>query len=213
MSTNQVSKAANRTLALTYRDGLVDLLLGIFFTLLALQEPLELQGWPVWLSYLPSIGAMVIGLVIYAVLKRRVVAPRIGVANISVRRNPPRRNILIFAVVLQLVTLLIFILASSGWLSEYMPARPGWLIDAFFAVATFAFFAFMAYTIDARRFYLYGVVLASTMLIQPSLRGDMRLVAQLPVMFAGLVMVVGGAIALSSFLREFPVVEMEDTHD
>ena len=86
--------------------------------------------------------------------------------------------------------------------------RPGWLIDAFFAVATFGFFAFLGYSADAPRFYLYGLVMGATMLIQFSLRGDMRLVAQMPILFAGLVMVAGGVFTLVSFLKQYPPVDL-----
>ncbi|MBN2044669.1 MAG: hypothetical protein JW757_06600 [Anaerolineales bacterium] len=213
MSSNQVTNAARQINAMTYKDGLVDLLIGTFFTLLALQEPLEMQGWPIWLSYLPSLGAMAVGLVIYAVVKRKVVAPRIGLAKVSLKRNPARRNIFLFAVVLQLITLVIFILASTGWLSQNLPSRPGWLVDAFFAAATFGFFAFMGYTLDAPRFYIYGLVLAGTMMAQVALRGDSRLVAQLPIIFAGLVMVIGGVVALTRFLKDYPVVETEESDE
>ena len=205
---NQINKASQQMYALSYKDGLVDLMIGTFFALLAFQEPLELQGYAVWVSYLPSFVAMGIGLVLYAVIKRKVVMPRIGRAEMSVRRNPARRNVLLFAVGLQLVTLVIYILAATGKLGEVFPARPGWLIDAFFAVATFGFFAFLGYSADAPRFYLYGLVMGATMLIQFSLRGDMRLVAQLPILFAGLVMVAGGVVTLVSFLKQYPPVDL-----
>jgi hypothetical protein len=206
---NQINKAARKTLALTYRDGLVDLLLGVFFTLLAFQEPLEQRGLAVWISYLPSLVAMAIGLVVYAVVKRKVVMPRIGRAQVSLRRNPARGRVFLFAVALQLITLVIYILASTGKLGEIFPARPDWLIDAFFAVATFGFFAFLGYSADAPRFYVYGLVFGANMMVQFVLRGDTRLVAQLPIMFAGLVMIVGGALALTSFLKQYPPVDLE----
>lgn len=205
---NQINKASQQMYALSYKDGLVDLMIGTFFALLAFQEPLELQGYAVWVSYLPSFVAMGIGLVLYAVIKRKIVMPRIGRAEMSVRRNPARRNVLLFAAGLQLVTLVIYILAATGRLGEVFPARPGWLIDAFFAVATFGFFAFLGYSADAPRFYLYGLVMGATMLIQFSLRGDMRLVAQLPILFAGLVMVAGGVVTLVSFLKHYPPVDL-----
>ncbi len=206
---NQINKASQKMYALTYKDGLVDLMIGSFFALLAFQEPLEQKGFAVWVSYLPAFAAMAVGLVVYAVVKRKVVMPRIGRAEISMRRNPARRNIFLYAVALQLVTLVIYILAATGKLGEVFPSRPGWLIDAFFAVATFGFFAFLGYTADAPRFYIYGLVLGATMMIQFSLRGDMRLVAQLPIMVAGLVMVAGGVITLISFLKQYPPVDLE----
>ncbi len=213
MSTNQVSQAARQMNAMAYKDGLMDLMIGAFFTLLALQEPLEMRGYAEWVTYLPSFTAMAIGLVVYAVVKRKVVMPRIGMAKVSLQRNPARRNIFLFALALQLVTLVIFILSANGWLSQNLPARPSWLIDAFFAVATFGFFAFLGFSADAPRFYLYGAALGIVMMIAPFTRGDFRLVAQLPIMFAGLVMVVGGVVTLISFLKCYPPVDLETAND
>jgi hypothetical protein len=207
MSENQISKAARRSNALSYQDGLVDLMIGVFFTLLALQEPLEQRGLAIWVSYLPSFIGMGIGLVAYFILKRKVVAPRIGLAKVSLRRNPARRSIFLFALILQLITLVIYIFAATGWLNELFPSGTGWLIDAFFAVAMFGFFAFLGYSVDAPRFYLYGLLMGATVLVNVPLRGDPRLVAQLPIMISGLVMVVCGAWVFSRFLRTYPEQE------
>ena len=51
------------------------------------------------------------------------------------------------------------------------------------------------------------------MMIAPFTRGDFRLVAQLPIMFAGLVMVVGGVVTLISFLKRYPPVDLETAND
>lgn len=209
MSDQKINQAARRTNALAYRDGLVDLLLGIFFTLLAFQEPLEQRGLALWVSYLPSFVAMAAGLVAYYFVKRKVIAPRIGLAKISIRRNSARRTILLFAMALQLITLVIYIFAASGQLGEWFPGGAGWVIDAFFAVAIFGFFAYLAHSADAARFYLYGLLLAASVLLAVPLRGDARLVAQLPVMLTGLAMVAGGSITLLGFLRAYPPVDME----
>jgi hypothetical protein len=213
MSANQVTKAANRTLALTYKDGLFDILLGGFFVLLAIQEPLEQQGYAVWVSYLPALITMAVGLPIYAILKRRVVTPRIGVAKISVRHNPQRRTLLLLAVGLQLVTLLIFVLAANGWLGNILPAKAGWVIDAFFGVAIFSFFAFMGYIAEAPRFYLYGLLLGGTALSKVFWRPENPWLDNSTVLLAGAVMVICGIAALVSFLRDYPVVEMEETNE
>lgn len=206
---NQINKAARKTLALSYRDGLVDLLLGVFFTMLAFQEPLEQLGLPIWVSYLPSLGMMAVGVVIYAIVKRKVIAPRAGVAKISMRHNPPRRTLLLAAVALQLITLVIFILGSSGWLSENMPANAGWVIDAFFGVSIFGIFAFMGYVAGAPRFYIYGLLLALTTLDKGIWQPGNVWLENLPTLVAGLAMMIGGGASLASFIREYPPVDME----
>ena len=206
---NQINKAARRTLALTFRDGLVDLLLGSFLILLAFQELLEQQGWAVWASYLPSLAVMAIGVVLYVTVKRKVIAPRVGVAKISIRHNPPRRTLLVVTVVLQLITLVIFTLASNGWLSQNMPAQAGWVIDAFFGLVIFGFFALMGYLAGAPRFYLYGLLLAFTAFDKGIWQPGNVWLENLPTLAAGLAMVIGGSVSLASFIREYPPVDME----
>jgi hypothetical protein len=206
---DQFQKAAKKVNALAYKDGLVDLLIGVFFTFLAFQEPLEMRGLPEWVTYLPSFLAMGLGLMGYAVAKRKLVMPRIGRAEVSIRRNPARRGVFLFALALQLVTLLIYILASTGKLGEWLPSQSSWVIDAFFALAIFGFFAYLGHNADAPRFFLYGLLLGVTVLAQAGLRGDMRLVAQLPILISGLVMVAGGVFTLTSFLRRYPPMDLE----
>lgn len=208
MTTNSVQKASRRSLGLTYKDGLFDILLGSFFVLLAIQEPLEQKGFQVWVSYLPAMLTMGIGLPVYYWLKKKVITPRIGIARISLRKNAPRRTIFLLALALQIITLVIFILASNGWLGEVLTAKTGWVIDAFFGIAIFGIFAFIGYIVEAPRFYLYGALLGMGPLLG-LLLGTIEVVSHVPTFLAGVAMVIGGWLALRAFLREYPVVEAE----
>jgi hypothetical protein len=208
MTTNSIQKASRRSLGLTYKDGLFDILLGSFFVLLAVQVPLEQRGFQVWVSYLPALLTMGIGLPVYYWVKKKIVAPRIGIARISLRKNAPRRSIFLIALALQLITLVIFILTVNGWLGEVLTAKTGWVIDAFFAVAIFGVFAFIGYLVDAPRFYLYGLLLGMGPLLAILVDTD-ELVSHIPTLLTGVAMVIGGALALTRFLKEFPVVEAE----
>lgn len=208
MTTNSVQKASRRSLGLTYKDGLFDILLGSFFVLLAIQEPLEQKGLQVWVSYLPALLTMGIGLPVYYWIKKKVVAPRIGIARISLRKNAPRRTIFLLALALQLITLVIFILAVNGWLGEVLTAKTGWVIDAFFAAAIFGVFAFIGYIVEAPRFYLYGLLLGMGPLLAIVVDTD-EVVSHIPTFLTGAAMVIAGALALNRFLRDYPVVEAE----
>lgn len=212
MSENQVSNAARRSLSLTVKDGLWDIVLGSFFVFLSLQDPLEQRGLAVWVSYLPSFAAMGIGLVLYAWAKRRLVLPRIGLVKISLRRSKERRRVLGLAVGLQLFTLLVFVLAMTGWLGETFPNQPGWLMDAIFGVLIFAFFTFFAYIMDTPRFYLYGLLLGLTPPLGVLLRPEGAVVNTLPQLIAGLVMVLVGTWVFVRFLQAYPLSDQETVH-
>ncbi len=212
MSENQISNAARRSLALTVKDGLWDLLLGSFFVFLALQDPLEQRGIAVWVSYLPAFAVMGIGLVLYMWAKRRIITPRIGLVKISLRRSKERRTVLGLAIGLQLFTLLVYILAMTGWLGRTFPSQPGWLMDALFGVLIFAFFAVFAYTMDTSRFYLYGILLGLTPPLGVILRPEGAVVTTVPQFITGLVMVVCGAWVFARFLRQYPLNGQENAH-
>jgi hypothetical protein len=209
MSSNQEKNAARRSLALNFKDGLWDILLGGFFILLAIQEPLEQRGLEIWASYMPALLTMGLGIPIYALLKKKVVIPRIGLVKIGFRSNPARRWLLGLAIGLQLITLAIFILGYTGWLGENMPEKSGWLIDVFFGVAIFGFFAYIGYIMDAPRYYFYGLLLGLSPSFGVLLDIHNKVVSHIPVLFAGLVMVIGGVVTLISFLKAYPLVEQE----
>lgn len=208
MSDKNLTQASRRSIALTLKDGLWDVMLGSFFVLLAIQEPLEKRGLEIWVSYLPAILAMGLGLPIYYLLKRKFVVPRMGFVKISLRNNPTRRWLLGLAVALQMITLVIFILAFNGKLGNFISADSAWVIDAFFSVAIFGFFAFMAYTMSTPRLYLYGILLGLSPLMGFILNTD-EVVSNIPAFAAGAVMVLVGLVTFFAFLKKYPPVEQE----
>ncbi len=213
MSTNINLKSAERnSLALNFRDGLWDMLLGSFLVALAFQGPLEQNGTAVWLSYMPAAGIMLVGLAGYWLAKRKLVVPRIGIIKISLRHSKTRRWMLGLAIGLQLITLLIFVLGMSGWLGKNLGGQPHWLVDAFFGVLAFSFFAFLGYTMDTPRLYLYGLALGLSMPLGVLIRSESQVVNTLPMLAAGGVMLVGGGIALALFLNRYPLYDEGGAH-
>jgi hypothetical protein len=73
-----VKKAERRAMSLQFKDGLLEINLGIYFALLTLVEPLEEIGISRWIGYLILFGIFAAGLVVYFILKGRVVGPRLG---------------------------------------------------------------------------------------------------------------------------------------
>jgi len=211
MAANQFTNASRRSVALSFKDGLWDVVLGSFFILLAIQQPLENQGLEVWASYMPSIVGMAVGVLIYYWLKRKLVTPRIGLVKASFRTNQTRRWMLLLILALQLITLLFFVLGYLGSLGDIIGPHSVWVIDAFFSLAIFGFFAYLAYTMDALRFYLYGFLLGLSPIMNIIFTAD-QLAADYSTLAAGVVMVVFGVVTFVSFLRKYTPVEQETTN-
>jgi hypothetical protein len=206
-----VKKAERRAMSLQFKDGLLETNLGAFFTLLALIGPLEEAGISRYVGYLIAFTVFIAGMIIYTILKAKVVSPRLGKVKLSPRSNAPKRWLLIVAVVIQMITLLIFYLSSNGTLGEALKDAPSWIVDAGFGLAIFAFFALMGYYAEAPRFYLYGLLLGLAMPIQQAFwPGDPGFKPS-PNMIAGVVMVAVGIWVFARFIRQYPIVVGEAT--
>jgi hypothetical protein len=204
-----LKKAERRALSMRYKDGLLEINLGLFLALIAMVDTFEAGGLSRFQSYLPAIIVFAVGLLTYYLVKPRVVDARLGLIKVSPRSNAPHRWLLIIAVALQLVTLLIYILASSGSLASAMQDAPNWIVDAGFGLAIFGFFALWGYYVEAPRFYLYGLLLGAAMPAQQALWPDSQELIYNLNLIAGLVMLAAGSVVFVRFLRRYPVVTGE----
>lgn len=210
MNTNiNVKQAERRAFSLRYKDGLLELNLGAFFALLALVDTFEAGGFSRLQSYLPAVIVFAGGLIAYYLMKPKVVDSRLGMIKISPRSNAPQRWLLILAIALQLVTLAIFIMASSGSLAGALQNAPSWIVDAFFGIAIFSFFTLWGYYVGAPRFYLYGLLLGAAKPIELVFWPDAQASFPGPTLLAGLVMVLVGGWVFARFLRAYPIVSGE----
>lgn len=210
MSNNLSVKAAERkVLRLYQKDGLWDVLMGLFFVMLALGDKFAGFGLPEPYQDFVSLGYLAVGLAAYYLLKNRVVAPRVGVVKISPIRNSQKRRIVLVAFGLFVATWVIFLLSSSGWLQSSLSGRPPWLIDAFFGTAIFGVFALMAYSMDTPRFAFYGFLLGISPVLGVMLDARGEAFNSGPTLLAGAVMALVGIYVFINFLKENPVVEVE----
>jgi hypothetical protein len=208
-NTLNVNKAERKAMSLQFKDGLLEINLGIYFALLTLVGPLEETGISRGFGYLIFLGIFAAGFVVYFILKGKVVSPRLGNVKLSPRSNAPKRWLLIVAVVIQLLTLGVYFLSSNGTLGEALKGAPSWIVDAGFGVAVFAFFALIGYFAEAARYYLYGLVLGAAMPVQQIFwPGDPGFIPS-PNMIAGIIMAVGGLLVFARFIRTYPVMEGE----
>lgn len=204
-----LKKAERRAFSMRYKDGLLEINLGLFLALIAMVDTFEAGGLSRFQSYLPAIVVFAAGLLTYYLVKPRVVDPRLGMIKVSPRNNAPQRWLLILAVALQLVTLAVFIMASSGSLSAAMQDAPDWIVDAAFGIAIFGFFALWGYYVEAPRFYLYGLLLGAAMPAQQAFWPDSQELFYNLNLIAGVVMLAAGSVVFVRFLRRYPVVTGE----
>lgn len=204
-----LKQAERRTFGMRYKDGMLEINLGAFLALIALSDTFEAAGLSPLQSYLPAFIVFAAGLLAYYLLKPRLVDARLGMLKVSPRTNAPQRWLIILAVALQLITLAIFIMASSGSLSSALKNAPDWIVDAFFGIAIFGFFVLWGYYVEAPRFYLYGLLVGSAMPAEQAFWPDSQDLLYNINFLAGLVMLLGGIIVFVRFLQRYPVVSEE----
>jgi hypothetical protein len=203
------SQAERRALALSMVDGIWDMLMGLFFFVQAFIDPIEESlGTTRLVAYIPLIVLLPLGFLAFRWLKQRFTIPRIGLVKTSSRTNLQERRILIVVLVMVVFTGAVFIGASMG-LFEQLGWTGGWLfawgVDLLFGLLTFAVFCLLAYSLMAPRYYLFGALLGAAMPLTATLRDQSEWISSLPMMFAGLVMVLIGALVFGRFIRQYPL--------
>jgi hypothetical protein len=133
----------------------------------------------------------------------------LGNVKLSPRSNAPKRNLLVVAIVFVLITLVVYLMAAAGSLSDMLNGAPSWIVDAGFGLAVFAFFALIGYSAQAPRYYLYGLLLGAAMPIKQIFWPDDPSLVLNPNMIAGVVMAVGGLLVFARFIQKYPVVGEE----
>ncbi|MGD8456022.1 MAG: hypothetical protein PVF83_06540 [Anaerolineales bacterium] len=204
-----LKRAERKAMSLQFKDGLLEINLGIYFALLSLVGPLEESGISRFIGYLVVLGVFAAGLVVYFILKGRVVGPRLGNVKLSPRSNAPKRNLLIVAIAFVLITLVVYLIAAAGSLSDILNGAPSWIVDAGFGLAVFAFFALIGYSAQAPRYYLYGLLLGAAMPIKQIFWPDDPGLVPSPNMIAGIIMAAGGLLVFARFIRRYPVMSDE----
>jgi len=184
----------------TFEDGLFDLTLGGIAVAVALGAAAERLGAPAWSRFV--FYAVVLGWPLAAMVggKRLVTLPRIGTARfMAARRRRIRgaRVVVALAVCLTGVLLALMLVAgrAPGAFASLLPFVPGALVLAVFSL--------IGWFHQLRRLYAYAVLLAAGYLALELGAGP------LPLLAAGLVLLLVGALMLGRFVRTYPVTAAE----
>jgi hypothetical protein len=205
-----VKQAERKTLALSFADGLWEILLGGMIVLIGLADTFEASGWPVWMSYLPWLAFTVVGIAVFNLLKQRMVGPRMGFVKIHLIRNKQHLRLFLAAIALQVVTLVILLLGINGSLENVLQDSPEWMMDAFFGLGVLVVFGMMAYATRARRFFLHGALLGLALPLGVMLREPEQATVPHPQVVAGFFMALVGVMVFVKFLQKYPLPAEEN---
>jgi len=206
-----VKNAETRAFKLaTFEDGIWEIYLGIFFTLLsAYSISRNLLGPAINVILVLGVTLAMVGLAWLA--KKRITQPRVGLVRFSLGTVKVIRKANIFSWGLVILTFSLIILGSKQLIKEPVWSTfPKWVadlyIDLFFTLIILGIFCLIAYVIDQPRFYLYGLLLGAGNCISTVLLVYHQVSFQWPTALAGLVISAIGIYILTKFIRLHPIV-------
>jgi hypothetical protein len=204
-----LKEAERRAFTTRFQDGLWDIFLGFIILILAVAPSFSEALGDFWSSmvFLPFWG--LVYLVIH-LIRRHVVAPRIGRATFG----PARRARFRWLNVLLLAVLVAGLVVSLLWMS--LNDAPQWMlvppIVLAFSAIMLVTFSVAAYLLDFNRLYIYGVLTALSFIVGEWLYVQAGVPHHgLPITFgisAG-VMMLTGLVTFIRFVRETPIPAQE----
>jgi hypothetical protein len=193
----------------TFQDGILEIYLGLFFTLMSIYSLTRDLFGPV-INAVFILGLLLLMMGGVWIAKRRITLPRIGMVKFGkqTRRNIKISHLIIW--ILVIATISLWLASAKNWISEPVYKNlPQWItdfdVDLIFAVVMVAVFSQAAYVIGLSRFYLYGILLGVGNFVSAAFLVYEDVKFQWPVAIAGgTIMLVGGWV-FAKFLRDYTI--------
>jgi hypothetical protein len=196
----------------TSQDGLYDIFIGAYIALLSITPWLDENGlrspWNVFL-------ALVLGLLIFLgvlLIKKFVVAPRIGQVRYGSERKKRLQRLLIGMTVIFLLTVGLFgmTLRAIYFGEPIFNGSIGWslqldMVHTFAGIFIFALFSVIGYMLDYVRLCFYGFLFGFGYVVSTALQDITGNPFYWPWAISGLVAVILGLIIFLRFLRAYPL--------
>jgi hypothetical protein len=188
-----------------YADGTADMSLGLVMILLG-TYPITRELFGV--AYNILFFFVVLGLIIFAQIriKARLTPSRIGLVNFGEKTQRRLKVAILITFVLVCLTAATWYLSAQGYMLPKGSVMGAYGFDILIGVIVLAIFGAMAYTLELSRYYFYGLLLGASFPLQTLL----PVYSGFPVLAAGVVIVVVGAVLLTRFLKEFPASVEEE---
>ena len=207
-----VKNAETRAFRLaTFEDGIWEIYLGTFFTLMSLYSISRKLLGPV-INAILALGVILtlVGIAWYA--KKRVTQPRVGFVKFAPGTKKVIRKANLITWGLVIFTFILMILGSNQLIKGSAWGNlPKWAadfgIDFVFALIILGIFSVIAYLIGAPRFYGYGLLLGAGNFISTVLHAYHNASFQWPTALAGLVIATSGIYILTKFIRTYPLAK------
>ena len=182
-----------------YSDGTTDLSMGLIFALLGIFPLTRQLLGPTWnaVIFLVLLGSIVVA---QGLIRKRLAPSRIGIVTFGPRIKNRVRIALLINIILAAAMIVTWALAARGW----FPGTPTWLGQYGFEILVSLIVLFIlwgiAYALDLKRYYLYGVLLAAGFPLQASL----SIYEGTPWLAAGGIIFSIGIYLLIRFLNQYP---------
>ena len=189
-----------------YEDGLFDILLGLMMVVLALAAVIQEWLGSELASLAVMLGATVVLVSAFTVLRARLVRPRLGEFKPGPRRRrriAATRLALLGSLVVGVMAFGVVGIAGGRGMS---PTAVEVLVPVVWFVNATVVLGAMAYLLDVPRFYLYGVLfgLVGPVLIWPDVLWDVRVPPPLAFGILAAPILAIGAWKLVHFLKTYP---------
>ena len=193
----------------TFEDGIWEIYLGTYFTLMSLYSISRKLLGPV-INAILVLGVILTLVGIAWLAKKRVTQPRVGFVKFSpgTKRVIRKANLITWGLVIFTFILMILgsnqLIKGSTWYN-----LPEWAadfgIDLVFALIILGIFSLIAYVIGAPRFYGYGLLLGGGNYTTAVLLVNHQASFQWPTALAGLIITASGIYILTKFIRSYPI--------
>ena len=198
---------------LSFEDGLVDLLFGTTFMLLAIYPISREWLGPEW-NLASFLGLLLLAIGIFFLLRLKVSAPRLGL--VKARWTPARKGILAVTLALVALTVGLVIVTLVSPVSSAGPAAAvslakvrSYTVEIVALLVLVGLFSAPGYLFGVPRLFLYGWLVGGAYLISVILYRGGPTVFNLPLAIAAGVILLIGASLLVRMLRKYPVREAE----
>jgi hypothetical protein len=153
-----------------------------------------------FLTLLVGISVILMG------IRKRLTPSRLGLVSFGPSSRKRLKTALLITTLMLAVTAVLWGLAGQGWFLPSAWNAASWLssygFDIFFALVILGIFFTMAYSLGVTRYYLYGLLFGGSLLLQGiALEG---LYEGVPMVTAGAIVTIIGAVLLARFLRAYP---------
>jgi len=186
----------------TFQDGLWDIFIGFLFTQFAIAPFLSDRGLNDFWSSAVLFPIYMIVLAVVMMLKKYVVAPRLGMVQFSKKRKSKFKNLILMTNIILVIGII-----AAAFFVDLSNLNIKWLFPATFSLMILIGFSVAGYMLDLIRFYIYGAM-NSLAVVAGELLYKFAGVSHhgFPLAFGvtSSIMIIVGIVLLVNFIRKYP---------